>query len=88
MSPSRVRLEGLSNSSSSSLPVWCARCAPGSERKVRVERLSLLQSWWPELRSFVGEGDVEPGVMPGSIGMYRCLSMRAARSDLPVVKLC
>ena len=38
MSPSSVRLEGLSNSSSPSFPVWCARCAPGSEREVRVEQ--------------------------------------------------
>ena len=66
ISPSRVRLEGLSNSSSPSLPVWSARCAPGSKREVCVECLSLMQSLWPELRSFVGGGNVEPGAMPGS----------------------
>ena len=43
LSPSRVRLEALSSSSSLSLPVWGARCAPGSKREARAE-LSLCHS--------------------------------------------
>ena len=37
LSPSRVRLEASTSSSSLSLPVWGARCAPGSEREARAE---------------------------------------------------
>ena len=43
LSPSRVRLEASSSSSSLSLPVWGARCAPGSKREARAE-LPLCRS--------------------------------------------